>query len=290
MEKLPIYKINKFNCQTSENDLYINDFKTHLIENSFIEKLHSHNFYLLVFFTKGNGLHSIDFNQYEIKPGTVYLLNPGQIHSWQLSEDIDGYIVFYSLEVYNLYFGKKKIEDYPFFSSLRNSPEIILNNQQIVDIKTYFELLIHENHQKEFKKTDKLLNLIDIIHIELARIYTLSTNHDIHSYHLKIKELEDLVALFFKHQKLPSFYADKMNITLKHLNRICKNVLNTTATDFIYGKVILESKRLLSTQKQTISEVADEMGFENHSYFTIVFKKYAGVTPQQFKKGISVLN
>lgn len=290
MEKLPVYNINKFNCQTSENDLYINDFKTHLIKNSFIEKLHSHNFYLLVFFTKGNGLHSIDFNQYEIKPGTVYLLNPGQIHSWQLSEDIDGYIVFYSLEVYNLYFGKKKIEDYPFFSSLRNSPEIILNNQQMADITTYFELLIHENHKKELKKTDKLLNLIDIIHIELARIYTLSTNHDIHSYHIKIKELEDLVALFYKHQKLPSFYADKMNISLKHLNRICKNVLNTTATDFIYSKVILESKRLLSTQKQSISEVADEMGFENHSYFTIVFKKYAGVTPQQFKKGISVLN
>ena len=95
------------------------------------------------------------------------------------------------VDVVNALVGKKKIEDYPFFSSLRNSPEIVLNNQQMSEIIPYFELLINENNQKDFKKTDKLLNLIDIIHIELARIYSFSANHDIHSYHLKIKELED---------------------------------------------------------------------------------------------------
>ena len=75
-----------------------------------------------------------------------------------------------------------------------------------------------------------------------------------------------------------------MNISLKHLNRICKDVLNITLTEFIYSKIILESKRLLSTHKKTIGEVADEMGFENYSYFTKVFKKHTGQTPQNFKK------
>ena len=66
MQRHPIYEIKKFNCKTNVNDLYVNDFKSHLTNNDFIENTHSHNFYLLVFFNKGTGLHMIDFDQFEM--------------------------------------------------------------------------------------------------------------------------------------------------------------------------------------------------------------------------------
>ncbi|MES2865050.1 MAG: helix-turn-helix transcriptional regulator [Bacteroidota bacterium] len=284
MKKLPVYQIKKFNCHSDENDLYFNDFKSHLIDHDFIENSHSHNFYLLVLFTKGSGFHTVDFDTYEIQPNSLFVLKPGQVHSWQLSEDIGGYIAFYSQDVYNVYFGKKQIDDYSFFRNLKNSPEMILNDFQTNEISNYFDLLLEENNRNEFKKIDKLLNLLDIIHIELARIYESQQEHNLHSYHIKIQELEQLVNQYFKSEKLPSFYADKMNMSLKHLNRICKNILDITLTEFIYNKIILESKRLLSTNSMTIGEVANELGFENYSYFTKVFKKYSNLTPQGFKK------
>ena len=284
MEKLPVYQIKKFNCHSDENDLYFNDFKSHLIDHDFIENLHSHNFYLLMLFTNGTGLHTVDFNTYAIQPNSLFVLKPGQIHSWQLSEDIDGYIAFYSQEVYNVYFGSKQIDEYFFYRDLKNSPEMILSEFQTKEISNYFNLLLEENSKNEFKKLDKLLNLLDVIHIELARIYESLQEHNSHPYNLKIKELEQLVHQYFKSEKLPSFYADKMNMSLKHLNRICKNVLNVTLTEFIYSKIILESKRLLSANTMTIGEVANELGFENYSYFTKVFKKHTNLTPKGFKK------
>ncbi len=96
--------------------------------------------------------------------------------------------------------------------------------------------------------------------------------------------MEQLVNHYFRTEKSPSFYADKMNMSLKHLNRICKNILDCTLTEFIYNKIILESKRFLSTNSMTISEVANELGFENYSYFTKVFKKYTNLTPKGFKE------
>ena len=284
MKKLPVYQIKKFNCHSNENDLYFNDLKSHLVNHDFIENSHSHNFYLLVLFTKGSGFHSVDFDTFEIQPHSLFVLKPGQVHSWQLSEDIDGYIAFYSQEVFNVYFGKKQIDEYSFYRDLKNSPEMILNESQTQEISNYFNLLLKENNKNEFKKLDKLLNLLDIIHIELARIYESLQEHNLHPYNLKIKELEQLVNQYFKSEKLPSFYADKMNMSLKHLNRICKNILDITLTDFIYSKIILESKRLLSTNNMTIGEVANELGFENYSYFTKVFKKYTNLTPQGFKR------
>lgn len=284
MGKLPVYQIKKFNCHADANDLYFNDFKSHVITHDFIENSHSHTFYLLVLFTKGSGFHTVDFNTYAIQPNSLFVLKPGQVHSWQLSEDIDGYIAFYSQEVYNVYFGSKQIDEYSFYRDLKNSPEMILNENQTQEISTYFSLLLEENNKNEFKKLDKLLNLLDVIHIELARIYESLQNHNLHPYNLKIKELEQLVNQYFKSEKLPSFYADKMNMSLKHLNRICKNVLDITLTDFIYSKIILESKRLLSTHVMTIGEVANELGFENYSYFTKIFKKYTDLTPKGFKE------
>ncbi len=284
MKKLPIYQINKFYCKSNENDFYANDFKSHLINNNFIEKTHSHNFYVLVLFTQGKGNHVIDFDKFEIKVGCLYFLKPGQVHSWQLSEDIDGYIAFYSHEVYNLYFGKKKLEEYSFYRTLKSTPEIVLTELQILEFKKYFDLLINENKNNNLKKIDKLLNILDIIHIEIERIYNSINKHAIHPYNFKINVLEHLINTHYKEEKLPSFYADKMNISLKHLNRICKNVLNITSTEFIYSKIILESKRLLSINGIAISDVANEFGFENYSYFTKIFKKYTGTTPQNFKK------
>jgi AraC-like DNA-binding protein len=284
MEKLPIYQIKKFNCQADANDLYFNDFKSHLKTHDFIENSHSHNFYLLVLFTQGSGFHTIDFDTFEIQPNSLFVLKPGQVHSWQLSADIDGYIAFYSQEIYNVYFGSKQIEEYSFYRDLKNSPEIILNQSQAKEISIYFDLLLEENNKNEVKKIDKLLNLLDIIHVELARIYESLQEHNLHSYNLKIKELEQLVNQYFKTEKLPSFYADKMNMSLKHLNRICKNVLDITLTEFIYSKIILESKRLLSANVMTIGEVANDLGFENYSYFSKVFKKYTNLSPKGFKK------
>ncbi|NHM01295.1 AraC family transcriptional regulator [Flavobacterium difficile] len=284
MEKLPVYQIKKFNCHTNANDLYFNDFKSHLQTHDFIEKSHSHSFYLLVLFTKGSGFHTVDFNTYTIQPNSLFVLKPGQVHSWQLSDDIEGYIAFYSQEAYNVYFGMKKIEDYSFYRDLKNSPEMLLNVSQAKEISFYFSLLLEENKKNEFRKLDKLLNLLDCIHVELSRIYESVQGHNLHSYNMKIKELELVLNQYFKTEKSPSFYADKMNMSLKHLNRICKTVLDCTLTEFIYHKIILESKRMVSTNKMTISEVANELGFDNYSYFTKVFKKYTNLTPKGFRE------
>lgn len=286
MKKNPVYSIQNFTAPISPKDLYVNTFKNHLEMHSFIDKPHRHNFYLLVLFTNGSGVHEIDFARFDIKPGSLFVLQPGQIHHWQLSSDIEGYIVFYSQEIYNVYFGNKKIENYPFYQSVMNQPEIFFDASELSRVQPYFDLMIAENKKNFPKKEDKLLNLLDCIHIEISRKYLSDTNHITHSYNYKIHQLEQYLEQFYKTEKSPSFYAFKMNITLKHLNRICKDTLNQTVTKLIAQRIILEAKRLLINPTLSINQVADVLGFDNYSYFTKLFKKQAGITPSEFRKGL----
>ncbi len=71
-----------------------------------------------------------------------------------------------------------------------------------------------------------------------------------------------LLEKYFKQEKLPSFYAEKLNITLKHLNRICNEILQKTATEVIMDRVILEIKRMLIDKQLAVNEVAFAVGAE----------------------------
>jgi AraC family transcriptional activator of pobA len=283
MKKYPIYNIQRFNCTSVNSDLYINTFKNHLVDHSFVEEPHRHNSYVLVFFTKGSGMHEIDFDVFAIQPGSMFFLQPGQIHHWDLSDDVEGFVIFYSQEIYNLYFGQKTIGDYPFYSSVDNKPEIVFDLFESKAIFPYFETLIIETQANQLLKQDKIMNLLDIIHIEIARKYNETHLHEVHSYNVKIKTFELVLENNFKKEKAPSFYAAQLNITLKHLNRICNEILQKTTTEVIIGRIILEAKRMLMDRKFTVNEIATELGYEDYSYFTRLFKKHNGMTPTAFR-------
>ncbi|RYD88960.1 MAG: AraC family transcriptional regulator, partial [Sphingobacteriales bacterium] len=52
----------------------------------------------------------------------------------------------------------------------------------------------------------------------------------------------------------------------------------------IRERVLLEAKRLLSGSDSTVATIADALHFEDPSYFGRFFRKYEGVTPEQFRK------
>ena len=283
MKKYPIYNIQRFNCNSVNSDLYINTFKNHLIDHSFVEEPHRHNSYVLVFFTKGSGTHEIDFDVFTIQPGSMFFLQPGQMHHWNLSDDVEGFVIFYSQEMYNLYFGQKTIGDYPFYSSVDNKPEMFFDATESKLILPYFESLILETQANQLLKQDKIMNLLDIIHIEIARKYSETHLHEAHSYNVKIKTFELVLEHNFKKEKAPSFYASQLAITLKHLNRICNEMLQKTTTEVITDRIILEAKRMLMDKKFTVNEIATELGFDDYSYFTRLFKKHTRMTPTDFR-------
>lgn len=284
MKKYPVYSVENFSCNDIHREFYVNTFKEHLKSHSFVEEPHRHDSYLMVFFTHGSGIHEIDFDRFEIKKGSLFVLQPGQMHHWSLSDDIEGFVIIFSQELYNLYFGQKNINNYNFYHSIHNRPEILFEDSETSKILPYFNLLIEESSQHNNFQLDKMLNLLDCIHIEISRKYSETYSHQAHSYNIKINTFEKLLEQYFKTEKSPSFYAEKLNITLKHLNRICNEILQKTATEVIMDRVILEIKRMLTDKQLAVNEVASAIGYDDYSYFSRVFKKQTGISPTAFRE------
>lgn len=78
--------------------------------------------------------------------------------------------------------------------------------------------------------------------------------------------------------------AEQLHISPRYLSDLLKQETGKTALELIHLSLISEAKNLLRTADRSIAEIAYDLGFENTSYFTRLFKKQTGMKPLAFKK------
>jgi len=286
MKKVSILDIHQFYDHDSAEDFYANTLEDHLLtRHKDIALPHSHNFYLAILFTEGSGIHEVDFSAYDVTPGALFFLNPGQTHHWELSDDTKGFIFFHTRAFYELQYTHSTLGQFPFYYSMHNAPYINLNSADTNKMTFLFESVYSENHSLNTLKTQALANLLSLIYIQSTRIY-LSQNPVAvateNPYYGKFRKFETLIEQHFKYEKSPAAYASLMAITSKHLNRITQAVTNKTATDVIVDRVLLEAKKEMILQRASLSQIAESLGYNDYAYFSRLFKTKTGETPSGF--------
>jgi len=207
------------------------------------------------------------------------------MHHWELSDDIQGFIFFHTQSYYDIHYTKNSVNNFPFFYNLQNSPALYLTPSDSDYLKSFFEQIYIENQSDNLLKSNKIISLLDLIYIESTRHYIEKNEIEVipqNSYTTKFQEFEHLVEQHYKTEKSPSQYADWLNISPKHLNRITQNMIGKTTTDIILDRVFLEAKREIIAQKLSFNQIADHLGYEDYAYFSRLFRKKCGETPSSF--------
>lgn len=284
---IPILNIENFNPPIEiENYFYSNHLDIHLKKNEqHFNQPHRHSFYLCVLIIEGEGRHEIDFTSYDVKPGRVFFLKPGQSHFWDFTSSVKGYIFFHTLEFFRLSMNELNLNEFPFYTL--NEPFLDLPKGKIQFFTQSFENINNEYNNDQVFKRAYLLSLVNVIYIDFLRLFDQKSKplpkQSINNLIL-VHKLESLITSHFKQNKKAAFYAEQLHVSVRHLNRISKEVLNKTLTEILHDKIILEAKRLLVHTKQRLTTIAIELGFEDYSHFSKFFKLKTGESPSSFRK------
>lgn len=73
-------------------------------------------------------------------------------------------------------------------------------------------------------------------------------------------------------------------MTPEHVSRMYKKQTGVSLTDYINMYRIEKAKALLEETESSVSEIAVKVGYDNFTYFSTLFKKYVGITPNQYRK------
>ncbi len=282
MKELPIYQINKFELVTNEGDFYANYLNQHVKNHHFTNSPHKHDFYLVILFTQGSGKHEVDFETFTIERGSLFVLKPGQMHYWELSEDVDGFVFFHSREFFDQGFYSLSIKDFHFYNALQGPPYFKLDEKLLNCIQFYMNEIHTEYIKHDFLKWQKIHSMIVLVYIEISRVKTPSGNINNQTYLRKLRQFEDLIEENFRSEKFVKVYASQLNITEKHLNRVTKSCIGKTSTQLISERIVLEAKRMLFYSDLNVTQIGETLGYYDNSYFVRFFKKNVGMTPLVF--------
>ena len=287
---LPVFEISNFddynNCMKFDTDFYVRRFSNHVKENEFIEKPHGHNFYLILIITQGSGTHTIDFLEYDVFPGAMFIVSPGQIHQWNLSKEVDGFILFFTKEFFLHDFDTEKLTRFPFFNSTFSSPFFTLNPLEQKEIVSTYQLILKEYKNRTLHYEEMIRIFLNAMFIKLTRLYP-QQNKDYPKFGydlILLNKYEALVDKYYTLHRPISCYSEKLNITVRQLSYLCKKTVGKNPSEILTDRIILEAKRLIIHSDLSITSIAEVLNYNDSSYFIRLFKKTTRQTPEQFRQ------
>lgn len=82
--------------------------------------------------------------------------------------------------------------------------------------------------------------------------------------------------------------AEYVGITPNYLSSLFKQICGCTFTSYVTQKRIARACQLLKDMRMNVGEVAMEVGYEDASHFSRVFKKVMGISPGKFRDHIGL--
>ncbi len=243
---------------------------------------HRIKFHALIIITKGKGKHIVDFQKQELFPGVILPLTKEQVHSFSKPLTVSGFVISFEE-----HFLTRNISEQNLFHFLQlfHNPNILLAEENMELLTPFFDLLLRVNKQTNTNLKSELINSIFLgllFQIKRLSIY----QHEV----FESQRFKDFIAfkqlLTKKYQESHNAkdYANDLSVSYKYLNDICKEISKDTAKSFIDKWLLLEIKRNISEKKYTSQEIAFKMGFNEPSNFIRFFKRFTGLTPNQFQK------
>lgn len=247
--------------------------------NRTVKPPHRHSYQEIIWVRQGAAEHLLDGDAITYPAQTLLIVPKGRIHRLVPSLDCRGCAIRFREEFLpnpsNL-----------LFSQFTGHTVLHPNDVQAADMENYFSLLAAECRHADPYHLQALRHLLAAFIAKLEELRLLDARMVPHDFTRTLciwNRLNTLIEQKFKTEHAVSFYAAELGLSPRKLGDIVKLYTGKYISDVIDDRLIAEAKRLILFSDLTIKEIAFELGFEEHSYFTKVFKKLTGKTPSGFK-------
>jgi AraC-like DNA-binding protein len=230
----------------------------------------------------------IDSVPFTIQPHSILALTP--IQYLQYIDGNDAIVYQFNQEFYCIKDHDQEVScvGILFFGNT-NIPIIHLDASEQLKFETLHDVFIDELETKDNIQAEMLRMLMSRFIIKSTRLLKAkegivetpkSSKVDL------LREFNFLVEQHFKTEHSVSFYAEKLFKSPKTLsNNFAK--LNRSPLQIIHQRIVLEAQRLLSYTDKTAKEIAYDIGFEDASHLSRLFKKHTTLSPSDYKKRLN---
>ena len=166
---------------------------------------------------------------------------------------------------------------------LYNSRVIYVQEEQL----PYFEKLLQQietEYHREDGYSSLMMNLyITELLVQLCR-YKYSFKPVLSGTDRAIYAISKYISLHFQENISLAVLSYEFGMSESHLSRKFKAHTGIGINEYITYVRITNAEKLLRETELSVTEVADQCGYSDSNYFSTVFKRIKGITPQKCRK------
>jgi len=246
---------------------------------------HRHDHEELWIVTHGNPVHSVDFVAETLQSPVIVYVARGKVHSFVPDEKTQGWLIRYKSD----FIPQTRFNFYSSFLDKLHYP--LSEDYCSTTLNSLCTIMLKESNElnPDFTVMQHLLSAV------LAKLETDSKRDYLNSQAAGTSRLitfNNFLRILDNNFRRPEgvdFYAEKLNMSARNLNLITSSVFGKSATEIIETRKLREARRMLVTTEKSVSEIGFELGYNEKSYFSRVFRKKTGATPTAFREQASTM-
>ncbi|KUJ61432.1 AraC family transcriptional regulator [Flavobacteriaceae bacterium CRH] len=267
------------------------DYKNEKVrENETIRQFHF-DFYSITFKKDFCGLIRYGQGYYEFENGGLLFTGPRQIiFPSECERNTDGYTLFFHADIFNNYPLGNTISKYGFFS-YTVCKALSLSDIEKKIVFSIFEALAMELDKKDTFSQDVIVSQIELLLNYSNRFYNRQYMEPKNTHSDLIGKMEAYLDQFFNKdyllaEGLPTVQqvADHLEVSTRYLNNMLRSITGHNTQYHIHVKLIDKAKVDISTNNNTIAEIAYKLGFKHPQSFSKLFKQKTKQSPIEYRE------
>ena len=250
------------------------------------------DFYIIGFKKLKSGTIMYGRTQYDHDNGSMMFIKPRQVIEFKnVQYEEDAFMILIHEDFLHGHYLYNEINKYAYFDYEANEALHLSPREEEIMWDLFYKIDHEYRSNTDEYSRDIILTHIDSMLKYSQRFYKRQFINRAELSGKTVSKFNDVLAAYFKNgmllnQGLPtvSALASQLNLSARYLSDMLKQETGKTAMELIHIYLVNEAKNRLVSDNQSVSEIAYELGFENLPYFSRLFKKETGISPNQFKK------
>ena len=252
------------------------------------DRIHVHDFEELIVGIEGELEHFIDFKAERFVSPFISFVTKGKVHGVKPCAENKKFDIWV-IEFRSEFIPEMTFQLYSYYHDHANLP--IQKGENFNRMVTMCEFMYNESIQSapDYAVIKSLLNTLFTM-IESERRKSIESDKRLYStQNITFKNFLIILEENFRRPEGVEFYAEKLFMSSRNLNLICHNIMQKSVSEIIETRNLIEAKNLLVSTNKTVSQIGFELGYNEKSYFTNVFRRKSGQTPTEFRNEMTSL-